>query len=154
MELSDLTGLHTLSGVDVGDMEVEDEWSGELQFCQYVKFTLDGVHYMAVEDPDDGYRSRCRDLVISDTPPKYSFRPQSMNCYMKANDEGGYKNDILIMEDIQTGEIILEVGTGDYNDYYPYCHFLYRPEGMACNDPEISEEAFNRIIGKQAELRS
>lgn len=74
MELLDLVGTHQLSGVETGQMTVEDEWAGQ-QDCQFVKFTLDGVHYMAVEDPDDGYRSRCRDLVVSDKPPRYSFPP-------------------------------------------------------------------------------
>lgn len=142
-----------LSGVDTGYMVVEDGWGNE-QDCQFVKFTLDGVHYMAVEDPDDGYRSRCRDLAVSDEPPKYSFPPQTMICYMKENGDDGYANDILIMQDGLTGEIVLEVGTGDYNDYYPYCHLMYYPEGMACNNPDISEDAFNRIIKAPIELLS
>lgn len=148
MELSDLVGAHMLSGVDTGRMTVVDEYWGEEQDCQFVKFTLDGVHYSAVEDPEDGYRSRCRDLVISAEPPKYSFPPQLMRCYMKEDDSDfGHHNDILVMEDALTGEVVLEVGTSDYDYYYPCCHFEYRPEGMACNNPSISEDAFNRIIG-------
>lgn len=153
MELSDLVGLHTLSGVETGYTVVHDEWEGN-QDCQFVKFTLDGVHYMAVEDPDDGYRSRCRDLVVSDTPPRYSFPPQSMRCFMKRAGDDGCNNDIIVMQDIKTKEIVLEVGTGDYDDWYPYCHFVYNPEGMACNNSEISEEAFNRIVRSQSGLRS
>ena len=145
MELSDLVGTHELSGVETGRICVDDSW-GESQDCNFVKFTLDGVHYMAVEDPEDGYRSRCRELVVSDDPPRYAFPPQAMKCYMKNEEDGGYDNDILVMQDEVTDEIILEVGTGDYNDWYPYCHFEYHPEGMACNNPEISEDAFNRII--------
>ena len=149
MELSDLVGTHMLSGVEIGYMTVTNEYWCETQNCQYVKFTLDGIHYSAVEDPNDGYRSWCRELVISEEPPRYSFQPQLMRCYMKEDDDDGfgYGNDILVMEDARTGEVILEVGTADYNAYYPCCHFEYYPEGMACNNPDISEETFNRIIG-------
>lgn len=140
MELSDLVGIHQLSGVDTGEMIVENDWN-EKERCQFVRFTLDGVHYMAVEDPSDGYRSRCRDLVISDDPPRNSFPPQSMECSIRGGD-----HDILVMTDCSTGDVVLEVGTLDYCDYYPCCHFLYYPEGMACNNPEISDEAFARIV--------
>lgn len=147
MELSDLVGMHKLSGVETGVMSVKDDFYDDLfRDCSFVKFTLDGVHYMAVEDSDDGYRSRCRDLVISDDPPRYSFQPQSMKCYMKGDGDFGYANDVLVMQDEVTGEIILEVGTENYNDWYPYCHFEYHPEGMACNNPDISEDSFKQIL--------
>lgn len=144
MELSDLTGIHELSGVEIGYITVYDEWEGD-QDCQFVKFTLDGAHYMAVEDPDDGYRSRCRDLTISDEPPRNSFAPQKMRCYMKP-ERDEYGSDVLVMEDVETGEVVLEVGTEDVDDYYPCCVFYYYPEGMACNSPVISIEDFNQII--------
>lgn len=147
-----MVGLHALSGVETGYTVVYDEWDGDLD-CSFVKFTLDGIHYMAIEDPEDGYRSRCKDLIVSDEPPKYSFPPQVMDCFMKQDDDG-YGSNILIMQDSVTGENVLEVGTGDCNDYYPYCHFVYRPEGMACNNPEISEDSFKLIIGTRQELLS
>lgn len=150
MILADLVGLHQLSGVDTGNMRVENMW-GEQENCQFVKFTLDGVHYMAVEDPDDGYRSRCRELVTSETPPRFSFPPQSVVCSMKGPDtELHENNDILVVKDCITEEIVLEVGTANYDDWYPYCHFEYHPENMACNDPEISEERFNAVIMMQS----
>lgn len=74
MELSDLVGIHKLSGVETGQVSINDEF-GDTQDCGFVKFTLDGVHYMAVEDPEDGYRSRCRELVVSEQAPRYSFPP-------------------------------------------------------------------------------
>lgn len=78
-----------------------------------------------------------------------------MTCRMKGYDhETGESNDILVLTDSLTGEVVLEVGTGNYDDWYPYCHFEYHPEGMACNNPEISEDAFNRIIGNRQEFRS
>lgn len=155
MELVSLVGTHQLSGVETGQTIIRNIW-GEQDNCQFVKFTLDGVHYMAIEDPDDGYRSMCRDLVISDEPPKYSFPPQTMICTMKERDRDifGEEHDVIVMKDSITGEIVLEVGTGNYRDYYPYYHFEYNPEGMACNNPEISEDAFNRIIENTQKLCS
>lgn len=144
MELSDLVGYHKLSGVDTGVMAYEDSY-GDCVDCNFVKFALDGVFYLAVEDPEDGYRSRCRELVISEEAPRFSFPPQAVECYMKDGDPD-YGCDVLVMKDEITDEIVLEVGTGDYNDWYPYCHFEYHPEGMACNNPIISENAFDRII--------
>lgn len=146
MKLEDLTGLHKLSGIDTGTLTRDGYWGEET--CNYIKFTLDGVHYLAVEDPDDGYRSRCEELVVSEEPPKFTFPPQEMVCSMMPNDGGwGYSNDVLILTDKITGEVVLEVGTMDYDDYYPCCHFHYAPENMACNAMiEISEDEFNKIL--------
>ena len=145
MKLSDLVGTHKLSGVETGQVRVTDEF-GDTQDCGFVKFTLDGVHYMAVEDPDDGYRSQCRELVVSDEAPRYSFPPQEMKCYMKERSDWGYAADVLVLQDTTTGEIVLEVGTEGFDDWYPCCHFEYHPEGMACNNPDIQDDDFNRII--------
>jgi len=145
VELSDLVGTRQLSDVETGQISVANAW-GDNEECRFVKFTLDGVHYMAVEDPGDGYWSRCRELVVLDEAPRYSFPPQEMRCFMKAKNEYGERADVLVMQDTTTGEIVLEVGTENYDDYYPYCHFEYHPEGMACNDPNISDDDFSRII--------
>ena len=145
MELSDLVGIHKLSGVETGQVSITDEF-GDTQDCGFVKFTLDGVHYMAVEDPEDGYRSRCRELVVSDQAPRYSFPPQEMRCYMKGENEYGENADVLVMQDTTTDEIVLEVGTENYDDSYPCCHFEYHPEGMACNSPVITDDDFSRIL--------
>lgn len=146
MELSNLVGRHTFSGIELGSI-MQKGFFDEDQECQFVKFTLDGVHYMAIEDPDDGYRSRCRELQVSDTPPKFSFPPQSVVCRMKEDRDGYGNDDILVVIDRVTNEMVLEVGTGDYDDWYPYCHFEYRPEHMAINNIEISDASINSILG-------
>lgn len=145
MELSTLVGEHEFSGIETGVINMDDTW-GDSQSCNYVKFTLDGVHYMAVEDPEDGYRSCCRELVTSDEPPKNSFQPIRMVCTMKDNEESDWGCDILVLTDSVTGEVVLEIGTMDYNDYYPYYHFYYHPEGMACNQIPITDEEFERLL--------
>lgn len=132
MKLKDLIGLHKLSGVDTGKLTRDGYWGEET--CSYIKFTLDGVHYLAVEDPDDGYRSRCEELVVSKEPPKFTFPPQEMVCSMMPDDSRwGFGNDVLVLKDKVTGKVVLEVGTKMCSDYYPICHFHYAPDNMACN---------------------
>lgn len=72
--------------------------------------------------------------------------PQEMRCYMKAENEYGENADVLVMQDTTTDEIVLEVGTENYDDWYPCCHFEYHPEGMACNSPVITDDDFSRIL--------
>lgn len=147
MKLKDLAGLHKLSGVDTGTLTRDNGFWGK-EKCNYIKFTLDGVHYLAVEDPSDGYRSRCERLVITEEPPRFTFPPQEMICSMMPDDDGwGYRNDVLVLKDKATGEVVLEVGTQNYDNYYPCCHFRYVPENMACNATvEISDDEFNKIL--------
>ena len=146
MELRELVGEHNFSGIENGCIDVQDSYYCDSRSCNFVKFTLDGVHYMAVEDPDDGYRSCCRDLMVSDEAPKNSFAPQKMICSMKGDGEWGEKNDVLVLTDAATGEIIMEIGTEICADYYPCYHFFYYPEGMACNQVPITDEEFEKIL--------
>lgn len=73
--------------------------------------------------------------------------PQSVVCRMKENGDGFGNDDILVVVDCVTNEIVLEVGTGDYDDWYPYCHFEYHPESMAINNMEIPDTSINSILG-------
>lgn len=132
MTFEDLVGNHVLSGIETGSMKYDDGWdNGD---CNYVKFMLDGTIYLAVEDPEDGYRSCCRDLIVEHTVPKVAIPNIDVVCSMMPyNDEWSEVNDVLIITDAVTGKVILEIGTTNTNDYYPYFHFEYHPENMACN---------------------
>lgn len=131
MKLKELTGIHVFSGIEVGTMDIPSVF-GEPEKCNYVKFTIDGVHYVAIEDPEDGYRSVCRELQVSNTAPKTTFMPQPVECSMMANNS--YEiNDVLVVSDRFTGKVVLEIGTRNWGDYYPYFHLRYIPENMACN---------------------
>jgi hypothetical protein len=35
--------------------------------------------------------------------------------------------------DVVTGKVVLEVGTDNTEDYYPYCVMNWSPENLACN---------------------
>lgn len=130
IKLEDLCGIHTLSGVELTSEEFKSSWTDSDR--NIVLFTLDGVTYKAVEDPDDGYRSMCEGITVSDRAPSFSFEGIKVLCYMREDDNLAHY-DSIIMRDIINGKIILEVGTHNTGDYYPYCVFEYFPENMACN---------------------
>lgn len=130
MELKDLVGKHILSGVETGVLARKyDFWEDE---CNYIKFTLDGVTYLAIENPDDGYRSYMNELEVSEEPCKIKLPNIEVVCTMMG-DTKYESNDVLQFVDVLSGKEIMSVGTENYNDYYPYCHLEYHPENMYCN---------------------
>jgi hypothetical protein len=130
MELKDLVGDHILSGVEIGAL-TRKTYYGE-EHCNYIKFTLDGVTYSAIEDPDDGYRSYMEELVVSEGPCKIKLPNIEVVCKME-DDTYYEKNDVLLFFDVLSGKEILAIGTKNYDDYYPYCRLDYHPENMYCN---------------------
>ena len=93
---------------------------------------------MALEDPDDGYRSYMHELEIVEDPCKIKLPSIFVCCHMREN--GNYENnDILVFVDFENGKEILEIGTGNYDDYYPYCVLHYYPENMSCNGGVVDE---------------
>lgn len=133
MELKELCGKHILQGIELGTTKVQDWWGERTAQC--VKFALDGITYIAVEDPDDGYRSYCRELKISDTPCEVSLPNIDVVCLHRTNGIGyASKSDVLEFVDCNNGKTILLVGTNNTDDYYPVCTFEYTPENLSCND--------------------
>lgn len=130
MELRDFCGRHIFSGCELRQ-EIVEGYINDMD-ATVCLFTLDGITYKAVEDPEDGYGSYCKDIEVSEVPPRYSFPGIAVLCSMK-EDSGGEKNDVLVIRDAINGKVILEVGTMNYDDYYPYAHFEYNPENMSCN---------------------
>jgi hypothetical protein len=133
--MESLVGSHTLSGVDEEVVKTESWYKGEYEDCNALRFTLDGVTYMAIEDPDDGYRSSMRGLVVSKTPTKFTFTP--IPVVVSARDKGGYEDkdsaEVLEIRDARNGLVILEAGTENTNDYYPYFVGNWKPENMEEN---------------------
>jgi hypothetical protein len=130
MTLEDLKGNHILSGIEVGTRKIKVfSWEED---CNYIKFILDGTTYLAVENPDDGYRSYMEELQIVDEKCEVKLPDIEVCCHMREN--GKYEeNDILVFIDSVNGEEILVIGTGNTDDYYPYCVMEYSPEKMHCN---------------------
>lgn len=126
-----LIGEHVLDAVDYGNVQKE-EWSGHWEDCQTLAFRLDGKVYVAVEDPSDGYRSMMSEFVESyNTTMKNEFAPCRVLARMKADDYG--RNDTLELIDLKTGLVVLEVGTDNYDDYYPCFVANFAPQNMAVN---------------------
>lgn len=118
MELKHLVGLALLDAVDF----YSD--SNEYQVC---RFRLDGLVYVAKEDSEDGYRSMMSELFISkDSDMKNVFPERLVYCEMEAGD-----NDILNIYDTETKQVILSVGTSNFNDWYPCFVAHFDPTAMA-----------------------
>ena len=116
-------GRHNLSGVEYTTVEDEDEYQYEA-----FKFCLDGITYIVSKDPEDGYRSRCREIIISKTPCSVYFPPQEV--------VGLYDDDmeeVIKFVDIHTGKTVMRFGTENSNDYYPYCVMEWIPENLSAN---------------------
>lgn len=131
MELKDLVGGHELSGVDT-TIEKVVGYDGRYEDINVVRFVLDGITYKAIEDGEDGYRSSCKELVVSDEKVSNTFPPQKVIGKMKDNSPDQI-NDIIQFIDMVTQKIVLEVGTENTDDYYPYCILSWHPENLAIN---------------------
>jgi hypothetical protein len=139
MELKNLVGKHVLSGIEMGMCCCS---YNPYENCGYIKFTLDGITYKAVEDPEDGYRSYMEELQIVDEMCKTKLPNIEVFCCMKEENE--YReDDVLVFYDLTNGKRFLEIGTQNINDYYPYCVMDYQPGNLHCNDGKEMTEGEN-----------
>lgn len=136
MRLSELVGNHVLQGVDRLVL-IRKNIFGEKEDVNAIAFQLDGKTYLAAEDPNDGYRSYCEDIVVYNTPSKFRIPDVPVVCSMMEpevySDVFSFENDVLVIRDAVNGKKVLCVGTMHVDDYYPYCYFDYRPENLSCN---------------------
>lgn len=135
MELKDLTGPHSLDAVNFTTAPVQN-WAGRTDVCNVVRFRLDGVVYMAVEDPEDGYRSMMRSVAVGTGAMSYAFPPLQVVAVYRSLSAAGSDSgtcDILELIDAVTGKTVLKIGTENTDDYYPFFVALYSPEAMAHN---------------------
>lgn len=137
MELKDLVGVHNLDAVDFGTIPPERRRDSA---ANVMHFRLDGVVYLVSEDPDDGYRSSMREIKAEPegTYMNNVFLPQTVVGVYKERRrafEHSYANDIacdiLELRDVETGLIVIEVGTDNTDDYYPCFVASFNPENMA-----------------------
>lgn len=122
--LNSFLGKHYLSGVEYTTVKDEDE-------CQYeaLSFCLDGTTYIVSKDPADGYRSRCREIIISKTPCSMHFPPHEV--------VGLYDDDmekVIKFIDLHTGKRVMRFGTEEFDSYYPYCVMEWMPENLSANE--------------------
>ena len=133
MELQDLVGEHLLDAVDCSDEQVMEQWGDGFEQCQVMRFRLDGKCYTAIENPEDGYRSTMREISVSDTANMKNVFPPVKVVARYCDKDEDYTNDILELIDVQTGKMILEVGTRNTDDYYPWFVANFYLEDMVHN---------------------
>ena len=124
VEFESLVGKHILSGVESSSMKSTSEYSRGEE-CNCMKFVLDGVTYIAIEDPDDGYRSSLGSLVVSDSTVSNRFKGIEVIGRVRGTEDG-----ILEFIDTRNGNTILEVGTDHSDNYYPYFVANWNPENL------------------------
>lgn len=132
MTFDDFVGYHTLSGVEETKIEIDDYWSGKIE-TNAIIIQLDGKNYAFVADPDDGYRSYCKDPVEVKQSPKYKFSNISVNVIVREEDDGWETDRLLVFNDVKNEKEVLIVGTDNYNDWYPCCRFEWHPENLSIN---------------------
>lgn len=127
VELADLAGDHILTGIERG---YNPDPYNQYQNVECLRFTLDGITFEIEEDPDDGYRSSARNLVVS-ARPIASFDPVPVHCVHDAGKPNSYRNDII---EIYVGDkLLIRTGTCDVDDYYPSWVSEWNPENLPVN---------------------
>jgi hypothetical protein len=131
MKLDDLVGRHTLSGVDFESETANDRDNYfDSLACHFI---LDGITYAAIEDPDDGYRSCMKEILVSNHKVTNKFKPVKVFAHMSHWKYSSDDKYILEIYDEKTGKLVLEVGTDSSDAYYPVFVANFSPENMACN---------------------
>ncbi|MCZ7855017.1 hypothetical protein O9X81_00140 [Agrobacterium salinitolerans] len=141
-ELTDLIGKRSLDAVDFDNEQVKELYGDGYEDCSVCRFRLDGVVYIAIEDPGDGYRSSMRSLAVAnDATMKNVFPAIDVVGWHRTEGAFGNSDDVLELIDTITGKVVLEVGTDDVDDYYPGFVARFHPENMATNaDIEADEK--------------
>ena len=130
-EFEYLYGFHMLSGVDRYKVEHDDSYYTD--DAQVFRFILDGVTYLAQENPDDGYRSSLGVFEVTKDGVKNMFPPQGVIGAAGKRTEWDDGTNIIVFTDIVTNEVVLEIGTDNSDDYYPCCIMHWSPQNMAIN---------------------
>jgi hypothetical protein len=135
VELKDLVGEHELSGVDRGVLRLAPDNRYWEDNANALLFVLDDVAYRAVEDPQDGYRSCLNSIEVVDASLLTTrFKPHRV--VVSYIDKDVDPADLLRFTDVVTGAVVLEVGTRNTEDYYPWFVAEYDPTGLAANKPQ------------------
>jgi hypothetical protein len=132
VEFEALIGEHVFTGADSGILPAnrdEDRWEEANVF----RFVLDGVTYVATEDPSDGYRSSLGTLLVDISGAPVPAVPPVRVVVRKAPDDVWEKNDYIEGICIENGEQIFRVGTRNHDDYYPAFVGEFDPTKMPVN---------------------
>jgi len=137
IDLKSLVGKHFLSGVDESNVKIK-QYNDEFEDCQCINFVLDGTTYTAVEDPEDGYRSTLKEVFASKEKVTNNFYPVEVLIIHRDSNRisSHFLSDCDILEFIDTknGKCVLEIGTDNYDNYYPQFVASWTPENLSANN--------------------
>ena len=133
MELKDLVGKHKLSGVDMLNESIKGTWGEHYDDCQVVRFILDGVTYSAIENPEDGYRSSMDEIRVDNGVVSNTFPEQEVLCVHVTKGEYRGEDDILEFRNVNTGSVIMRIGTANVDNWYPGFVCDWNPEEIDIN---------------------
>ena len=126
VEFKDLIGLATLDAVD-RDGESVKQWDDRYEDCSLLRFRLSGVMYVALEDPDDGYRSAMAGLFLDTTSVMKNVFAPILVLVRESTDQN---RDTLEILDTRNGKLIIEIGTDISDTYYPVFVASFNPENI------------------------
>jgi hypothetical protein len=107
-----LEGVHELSGVDQYTFADKDRYDEE---ANGIHFMLDGKCYLAIEDPDDGYRSSLRWIEKTRKKPKNQFKPIRVRVVFEMTEQ----YELLTFFKWKSDKMVMQIGTDNCDDYYP-----------------------------------
>ena len=91
-------------------------------------FKLNTMVWEAIEEPEDGYRSYLDSVERADCTLVF---PQRAFARVRVEDaDDGYFNGWQFVDE-EDGHVWLRFGTDNYDDWYPYFVFDYRPKASA-----------------------
>lgn len=136
-----------LSGVWFDERTPEPRHGWTYDPATYMYFMVDGVIYCVQEDPDDGYRSHLKDIVVVNQMPLNVWQPaeEVMGHHAQKNSElidhnfdpTRYYEDrceIVQLISTATAKPVLEFGTDYSDDYYPSFVARFYPNKMGINE--------------------
>ena len=123
-KLTDLIGLHTLSGFDTSIPDKENLEDG-------VCFVLDDKKYQIYTDPDDGWRSYLSELFEEDIECRNMIPPELVLIVEKEKENKNY-DGILIYS--SNSKVIADISTDNSDDWYPCARCEWYPENLSSNN--------------------
>lgn len=122
MELKDFSRPWVLQGIDSYVNTIDSN-------AQAYAVMLSDKVYLFQEDPDDGYRSYLLDVeILKDYVIKNRIPPVVVR-----GKYGGSNEDIIRFYDCSNQKKILEVGTDNTDDWYPYAILHWYPQNIHYN---------------------
>lgn len=140
-------GDHVLEGCETTNLSLDEE------SVNAMVFRVDGQNYIAVEDFDDGYRSLLRDVFKvgeDEIILENKFEACEVVGRWKQADKdkrkwGGWIT-VIELVDAHTGEVVIELGTESWDEYYPVCLMSFHPQAMWVNRKRLIENAEDALF--------